>query len=107
MMADLYLVAAIAVGVMLLFPLWRIVRGPTIFDRLLGASMLGTKTIVLLMLMGEAGGRLDMFVDISLGYGLALLAGTLVASKYLEYSERHQARSQTAARQTPGPGEPR
>lgn len=90
MMGPVYLVTAIILAVLLLSPLWRIVRGPTVFDRLLGASVLGTKTVVLLLLMGEANGRLDMYVDISLGYGLALLGGTLVAAKYLEHSGREQ-----------------
>ncbi len=88
MMQTIYLAAAVFVALLLVSPLVRIVRGPTVFDRLLGASVLGTKTIVLLMLMGAATGRLDMWVDISLGYGLALLAGTLVTAKYLEgYAE--------------------
>lgn len=76
--------AAVALGLLLFLPLYRIVRGPTLFDRLLGAAMMGTKTTVLLVLMGFAVGRADMFVDISLGYGLALLVGTLVTTKYLE-----------------------
>lgn len=76
--------AALALGVLLFLPLYRIARGPTIFDRLVGAGMMGTKTTVLLILMGFAVGRADMFVDISLGYGLALLVGTLVTTKYLE-----------------------
>jgi multicomponent Na+:H+ antiporter subunit F len=96
-MSTLFLVAAVVLALLLLAPLWRIARGPTIFDRLLGASMMGTKTTVLLLLMGESMGRLDMFVDISLGYGLALLAGTLVASKFLELSEQ-QTRAQAAER---------
>jgi multicomponent Na+:H+ antiporter subunit F len=83
-MNDVYLTAAVIVALMLLLPLVRILRGPTVFDRLLGAAMMGTKTTVLLLLMGQAVGRLDMYVDISLGYGLALLTGTLVIAKYLE-----------------------
>ena len=78
--------AAFALGVLLFLPLWRIARGPTIFDRLVGTGVMGTKTTVLLVLMGYAVGRADMFVDISLGYGLALLVGTLVTAKYLEAS---------------------
>ncbi len=98
MMQSLYLGAAVVLALLLAAPLWRIVRGPTIFDRLVGASMLGTKTIVLLMLMGQAGGRLDMYVDISLGYGLALMGGTLVAAKYLE----DQARKDRERGKAPG-----
>lgn len=76
--------AAVALALLIFLPLYRIVRGPTLFDRLLGTAMMGTKTTVLLVLMGYAVDRADMFVDVSLGYGLALLVGTLVTTKYLE-----------------------
>ena len=98
MMQTLYLGAAVVLALLLAAPLWRIVRGPTLFDRLVGASMLGTKTIVLLMLMGQAGERLDMYLDISLGYGLALMGGTLVAAKYLEQAARKEREEGTPPR---------
>jgi multicomponent Na+:H+ antiporter subunit F len=82
--STVFLATGIALGLMLAFPLYRIVRGPTIYDRLLGAGMMGTKTMVLLLVMGYVIDRESMFVDISLGYGLALLVGTLVTAKYLE-----------------------
>jgi multicomponent Na+:H+ antiporter subunit F len=81
---SFFLGGAVALGLLLFLPLFRIVRGPTLYDRLVGASVMATKTTVLLVLMGHAVGRADMYVDISLGYGLALLVGTLVATKYLE-----------------------
>jgi multicomponent Na+:H+ antiporter subunit F len=81
---SFFLGGAVALALLLFLPLFRIVRGPTLYDRLVGASVMATKTTVLLVLMGHAVGRADMYVDISLGYGLALLVGTLVATKYLE-----------------------
>ena len=85
-MTQVFLWSAVALALMLVFPLYRMVRGPTIYDRLVGAAMMGTKTMVLLLLMGFAVGRADMYVDISIGYGLALLVGHLVTAKYLERS---------------------
>jgi multicomponent Na+:H+ antiporter subunit F len=82
--SGFFLGATIALAVLLLLPFYRIVRGPTIFDRLLATAMMGTKTMMLLLLMGFALGRADMFVDLALGYGLALLVGTVVTTKYLE-----------------------
>ena len=95
--------AAIALGVLLLLSLYRIVRGPTIFDRLLGTAVMGTNTTVLLLLMGHAVGRADMFVDISLGYGLALLVGTLMATKHLEAVAPRRGRAGDAADQAEPP----
>lgn len=83
-MEAIFLATAVALGLMLAGPLWRIVRGPTVYDRLIGASMMGTMTSVLLLVMGYVADRADMYVDMSLGYGLALLIGSLVTTKYLE-----------------------
>lgn len=91
-MSQPYQWAALVLGALLFLPLYRIMRGPTVFDRILGANMMGTKTMVLLLLMGAAIGRIDMFVDISLGYGLALVVGTLVTTKYLETVSGHEHR---------------
>lgn len=83
-MTSFLLGATVALGLLLFLPLYRIVRGPTLFDRLVGAAVMATKTTILLVLMGYAAGRPDMYVDIALGYGLALLVGTLVTTNYLE-----------------------
>lgn len=64
--------------------LYRVLRGPTVFDRLTGLGLLGTKTIVLLLLMGFLTRRLDVFVDISLSYGLISFLGSLALAKYFE-----------------------
>ena len=106
-MTGFFLGVSIALGVMLVFPLFRMMRGPTIFDRLAGAGMMGTKTTVLLVLMGAAVGRTDMFVDISIGYGLALLVGTLVAAKYLERGEPAPSRQESAGTDGEPEGEAR
>lgn len=68
--------------------LYRVFRGPTVFDRLTGLGLLGTKTIVLLLLMGSLTGRIDAFVDISLSYGLISFIGSLALAKYFESKER-------------------
>jgi len=64
--------------------------GPTVFDRILGVSGFGTKTTVLLLLMGAVYDRVDMFVDISLGYALLSFVGSLAAARYFERSGEHR-----------------
>jgi multicomponent Na+:H+ antiporter subunit F len=49
-----------------------------------GISAIGTKTLVLLMIMGFIYNRVDMFVDISMVYALLNFVGSLAAAKYLE-----------------------
>ena len=64
--------------------LYRVLQGPTIFDRVLGLNGISTKAIILLIVMGVYFERVDMFVDISTGYALLNLVGALAVAKYLE-----------------------
>lgn len=64
--------------------LYRVIRGPTVFDRLLGLNGISTKAIILLVVIGTVYGRVDMFVDISTGYALLNLVAALAIAKYLE-----------------------
>ena len=64
--------------------LYRVLRGPTIFDRVLGLNGISTKAIILLIVVGIYFDRVDMFVDISTGYALLNLVGALAVAKYLE-----------------------
>ena len=64
--------------------LYRVLQGPTIFDRVLGLNGISTKAIILLVLIGVFFERVDMFVDISTGYALLNLVGALAVAKYLE-----------------------
>jgi multicomponent Na+:H+ antiporter subunit F len=73
---------ALALGISLLIPFYRVYKGPTVFDRLLGAAAVGSKTITLVLLFGFIYGRLDMFVDISLGYAILNFIGVIAMAKY-------------------------
>ena len=64
--------------------LFRVLKGPTIFDRVLGLNAISTKAIILLIVIGVYFGRVDMFIDISTGYALLNLVGALAVAKYLE-----------------------
>ncbi|HVR28191.1 MAG TPA: monovalent cation/H+ antiporter complex subunit F [Thermoanaerobaculia bacterium] len=76
------ILAALALATTL--SLYRVLHGPTLFDRLTGIGLLGTKTIVLLLLMGASTGHLDVFLDIALSYGLISFLGFLALAKYFE-----------------------
>ena len=64
--------------------LYRVLRGPTIFDRVLGLNGISTKAIILLIVIGVYFERVDMFIDIATGYALLNLVGALAVAKYLE-----------------------
>jgi multicomponent Na+:H+ antiporter subunit F len=66
----------------MLLPLYRAVFGPTVLDRLVGVNAIGSKTTVLLLLIGLIYGRVDMFVDIALAYALLNYIAVLAAARY-------------------------
>ena len=75
---------ALILAIALLLPFARVIKGPTLFDRMAGLSVIGSKTIVLLALVGLHCGRLDMFVDIVIAYSMLNFVGTIAVARYLE-----------------------
>ena len=62
--------------------LYRIIVGPTGFDRILCANVIGTKTAVILVIIGTLFDRVDMFVDFAIAYALLNFVGAIVVSRY-------------------------
>jgi len=89
-MEGFFLGSALFLSFLVFLSLIRVVFGPAIFNRIAAINVIGTKTVVLLALIGMLYGRLDMFVDISLAYGLLNFIGTLAAAKFLETEEAIQ-----------------
>lgn len=83
-MRSFFLFVLATLIVLMLIYLFRVVRGPSIFDRVLGLNGISTKAIVLLVVIGTVYERVDMFVDISTGYALLNLVGALAVAKFLE-----------------------
>ena len=63
--------------------IYRICVGPTGFDRILGVNVIGTKTAVLLVIIGTLYGRVEMFVDFALTYALLNFVAAIIISRYL------------------------
>ena len=83
-MTTLFLVTSVIMLGLTLVYVHRIAVGPTVFDRLLGVNALGTKATIVLLLVGGVYERVDMFVDIALGYALLSFVGSLAAARYFE-----------------------
>ncbi len=80
----MFAVAIIAVLLALTLTVWRALKGPTVFDRLLAANSVGTGAILLLALFGFMTGRPE-FLDLGLTYVLLNIIGTLAVLKYFRY----------------------
>ena len=83
-MNTFFVFVLITLSALILAYLYRVVRGPSVFDRVLGLNGISTKAIILLVVIGTGLGRVDMFIDISTGYALLNLVGALATAKFLE-----------------------
>jgi multicomponent Na+:H+ antiporter subunit F len=85
-MTQFFLILGVGMCVLVLLCLYRATCGPTVLNRAAGLSAIGTKTLIILLLMGVIYGRIEMFIDISMVYALLNFIGCLVLAKYLERS---------------------
>ncbi|NPA24358.1 MAG: pH regulation protein F [Deltaproteobacteria bacterium] len=83
-MKTFFLSVDIFLCLLIFLCLYRVMRGPTVIDRIIAVGAIGTKTLVILMLIGFIFGRVEMFMDISIVYALLNFVGTLAAAKYFE-----------------------
>ena len=87
-MTGIFLGTAVALVLFMILSLVRVIGGPTVLDRIVGVNMIGTKTTVLLLLIGLLYENVSMFVDIALAYALLNFIATLGACKYFRRSKR-------------------
>jgi multicomponent Na+:H+ antiporter subunit F len=83
-MEQFFLYSSVVLTIIIAVPLIRVVKGPTLFDRILATNAIATKTIVLICLIGFLFGRIDMFIDITLAYAVLGFIGSLVIAKFIE-----------------------
>ena len=87
-MSPLFFALSAFLALLIALPLYRVIRGPTAFDRVIGAGLMGTKSILLLVLIGFAYERQDMFIDLAIAYALLNFIGTVAVGRYLESRRR-------------------
>ena len=83
-MHYIFLYAGLYLCLLMVLSLYRAVFGPTVLDRLIGANAIGSKTVVLLVLIGLVYERVDMFVDIAMAYAMLNFIAVLAASRYFQ-----------------------
>lgn len=81
-MENFFIAISVILCLLVLLAFYRAVFGPTVIDRIIGVGVVGTKTLIILLLMGFIYKRIDMFVDISLVYAILNFIAVLIFSKY-------------------------
>lgn len=80
----MFLAATIALLVSMALALVRAFGGPSLYDRVLAVNSFGTKTVLLIAVLGFLAGRPE-FLDIALLYALVNFIGTLAVLKFFRY----------------------
>ncbi len=81
-MDIIFVCISLFIVLLMLLSLYRGIAGPTVLDRLVGVNAVGSKTTVLLILIGVLYHRVDMFVDIALAYAMLNFIAVIAASRY-------------------------
>jgi len=79
---QVFLYCGLYLSFLMLFALYRALVGPTVLDRMIGVNAIGSKTVVLLILIGLIFTRVEMFVDIALAYAMLNFIAVLATSRY-------------------------
>ena len=80
----MFAVGAIALLVAMALALSRALLGPTVFDRILAVNSFGTKTVLMIAVLGFLMGRPE-FLDIAIAYALINFIGTIAVLKFFGY----------------------
>lgn len=75
--------AGVAMLVAMGLALGRALLGPTVWDRILAVNSFGTKTVLLIALLGAYAGRSD-YLDVALVYALINFISTVALMRYCE-----------------------
>ena len=84
-MISVYAAVCIAILVVMGIALARAFSSTTVYDRILGVNMFGTKTVLFIATVGYLMGRPD-FLDIAIVYALINFIGMVAVLRFFEYT---------------------
>jgi multicomponent Na+:H+ antiporter subunit F len=82
----MFMAATLAVISALILVVIRVIRGPTLFDRVLAGNSVGSLAIILLSVLGFLNGRPE-WLDLGITYGVLNLIGTLAILKFFRHGD--------------------
>ncbi len=85
----MFTAASAAILISMLLALVRAFIGPTTYDRILAANMFGTKTVLLIAVLGYLMGRPE-FLDIAIVYALINFISIIAILRFFEYTRPAQ-----------------
>jgi multicomponent Na+:H+ antiporter subunit F len=82
----IWVAAAAGIVTAMVLSMTRALLGPTVYDRVLALNTFGTKTVLLIAVLGFLTGRPE-FLDLALLYALINFIGTIAVLKFFEYGD--------------------
>jgi multicomponent Na+:H+ antiporter subunit F len=79
----MFIAAALAIVVTMALALIRALAGPTVYDRILAVNVFGTKTVLIIAVLGFVQGRPE-FIDIAIVYALINYIGIVAVLKFFQ-----------------------
>lgn len=92
----MFIAATAAVLVSLVLALIRAFLGPTVFDRILAVNAAGTKTVLLIAVLGFLMGRPE-FLDIAIVYALINFIANVAVLRFVQYGSFDSSDDRTEA----------
>ncbi|MDO6428314.1 MrpF/PhaF family protein [Thalassotalea sp. 1_MG-2023] len=84
-MTTVLAAVCITILVVMALALARAFNADTVYDRILGVNMFGTKTVLFIAVVGYLMGRPD-FLDIAIVYALINFIGMVAVLRFFEYT---------------------
>ena len=82
-MHTFFLCYLIGILILTMLMLYKLFRGPGIFDRFIGILVMATNVILILILIGFVDGRRDMYVDVAISYGILGFISSVIIAKFI------------------------
>lgn len=82
-MTVLFTILMISVVLIIGLMLIRVFKGPSIYDSMNGIFVIGMDVIAIILLAGFVDGRVDMYVDIAVSYGVLGFLSTVIIAKFM------------------------
>ncbi len=80
---SLFLITAVLIAFFILMPLFRLISGPTVPDRVVALDTINTYIVAAMILFGAAFEEI-IYIDVAIVYALLSYVATLYIAKYLE-----------------------
>jgi multicomponent Na+:H+ antiporter subunit F len=87
----MFVAATVGILVSMSLALARAVLGPTVYDRVMAVNTFGTKTVLLIAVLGFLTERPD-FLDLAIVYALINFIATIAVLKFFEFGDLGQTR---------------